>query len=247
VFTHWPFINSLLLIAILSIGLFAVLFYVPLFLQEGQNLTPWHTGLVLLPQALMMMATMPTAGRIYDRIGPRWPAVIGLTLCGVGTLLLAHINIDLTRPELITCMVIRAAGIGLAMMPIMTGGLSALPANIVSSGSAFNTLTQRVTASFGLAALTALATAQQAQFMSNRASLLSTGANTDPRIVAMQHQGPGGLIGLWQQTQIEVEAESYSNVFLIAGVCTLGGVLLALRLRSGKPGRGEDSEPVEAG
>ncbi|MBO0848485.1 MAG: DHA2 family efflux MFS transporter permease subunit [Pseudonocardia sp.] len=247
VFAHWPFINSLLLIAILSIGLFAVLFYVPLFLQEGQNLTPWHTGLVLLPQALMMMATMPTAGRIYDRIGPRWPAVIGLTLCGVGTLLLAHINIDLTRPELITCMVIRAAGIGLAMMPIMTGGLSALPANIVSSGSAFNTLTQRVTASFGLAALTALATAQQAQFMSNRASLLSTGANTDPRIVAMQHQGPGGLIGLWQQTQIEVEAESYSNVFLIAGVCTLGGVLLALRLRSGKPGRGEDSEPVEAG
>jgi hypothetical protein len=144
-------------------------------------------------------------------------------------------------------MMIRAAGLGLGMMPIMTGGLSALPADIVSSGSAFNTLTQRVTASFGLAALTALATAQQAQFMSNRGSLLSTGANTDPRIVAMLHQGPGGLIGLWQRTQIEVEAQAYSNVFLIAGVCTLGGVLLALRLRSGKPSRGEDSEPVEAG
>lgn len=35
------------------------------------------------------------------------------------------------------------------MMPIMTGGLASLPPGIVSSGSAFNTLTQRVTASFG--------------------------------------------------------------------------------------------------
>lgn len=95
--------------------------------------------------------------------------------------------------------------------------------------------------------MTALATTQQAQFMSNRASLLSTGANTDPRIVAMQEQGPGGLIALWRQTQVQVEAQAYSNVFLIAGICTLAGVLLALRLRSGKPAKGEDAEPVEVG
>jgi EmrB/QacA subfamily drug resistance transporter len=247
VFTHWAFVNSLLLIAILSIGLFAVLFYVPLFVQEAQNLTPWHTGLVLLPQALVMMVTMPTAGLIYDRIGPRWPAVVGLTLCGVGTLLLTRISIDPPRPELIGWMMIRAAGLGLAMMPIMTGGLSALPATIVSSGSAFNTLTQRVTASLGLAVLTALATTQQAQFMANRAALPPTGANTDPRVLAMEQQGPGGLIGLWQHTQLEAQAQAFSNVFLIAAICTLAGVVLALTLRSGKPTPGTDSEPAEIG
>jgi EmrB/QacA subfamily drug resistance transporter len=248
VFVHWPFVNSLLLISILSIGLFAVLFYVPLFLQEGQNLTPMNTGWTVLPQALVMTVMMPTAGRIYDRIGPRWPAVIGLLLCGVGTLLLTGINIDMTRPELIGWMMIRAAGIGLAMMPIMTGGISSLPPSIVNAGSAFNTLTQRVTSALGLAVLTAVATAQQAQFMADRSALLQSGGpGMDPRIVTMEQQGPAGLISLWQQLHVEVEAQAYSNVFLIAGICTLGGVVLAFFLRHGKAVDTGDTEPVEVG
>ena len=246
VFAYWPFVNSLLLIAILSVGLFAVLFYVPLFLQEGQNLTPMNTGWTVLPQALVMVVMMPTAGRIYDKIGPRWPAVIGLSLAGGGTLLLTGINIDMTRSELIVWMMIRAAGISLAMMPIMTGGISSLPPAIVNSGSAFNTLTQRVTAALGLAALTALETGQQAQFMADRSGLLpANGPNLNPRIVQMQQQGPGGLIPLWQQLQVEVEAQAYSDVFLVAGWCTLGGVLLAFFLRNGKAPKAEGAEPVE--
>jgi MFS family permease len=246
VFAHWPFVNSLLLIAILYIGLFSVLFYIPLFLQEGQNLTPMHTGLTVLPQALVMAVTMPLAGRIYDRIGPRWPAVTGLFLCGIGTLMLTGINIDMTRSELIMWMMIRAAGIGLAMMPIMTGGISALPPSIVNAGSTFNTLIQRVTAALGLAALTSLATAQQAQLMADRSALLTSGGpSVDPRILTMEERGPGGLIQLWQQLRIEVEAQAYSNVFLIAGICTLAGVLLPFVLRNGRPKTAEDAEPVE--
>jgi EmrB/QacA subfamily drug resistance transporter len=172
VFRYWPFVNSLLLLAILSVGLFAVLFYVPSFLQEAQGLTPMNTGLTVLPQALVMMVMMPLAGRLYDLIGPRWPAIIGLFLNGVGTLMLAGINIDMTRPELIVWMMIRAAGLGLSMMPIMTGGLSALPAALSSAGSAFNTLTQRVSSALGLAVLTALATVQEAQFMADRSALV---------------------------------------------------------------------------
>ncbi|HZZ51978.1 MAG TPA: DHA2 family efflux MFS transporter permease subunit [Pseudonocardia sp.] len=248
VFTYWPYVNSLLLISILSVGLFAVLFYVPLFLQNGQGITPMQTGLTVLPQALVMAVMMPLAGRIFDRIGPRVPAVIGLTLTGGGTLLLTQINADLTRPELIAWMMIRAAGIGLAMMPIMTGGISALPSSIVSAGSAFNTLTQRVTAALGLAVLTALATGEQAQFMANRAALLaSEGPNMDSRLVQMQGQGPGGLLPLWQQLSLEVQAEAYSNVFLIAGSVTLAGVALAFMLRHGKIKKSDDVEPVEIG
>jgi EmrB/QacA subfamily drug resistance transporter len=240
VFANWPFVNSLLLISILSIGLFAVLFYIPLFLQDAQSITPTNTGLTLLPQALVMAVMMPTAGRIYDRFGPRWPAIIGLTLAGGGTLLLTGINADMTRPELIMWMMIRAAGLGMAMMPIMTAGISALPPEIVNSGSAFNTLVQRVSSALGLALLTAYETSQQANFMASRSGLLhGAGTNVDPRIAQMQQQGPAGLIGLWQQLQTETEAQAYSNVFLIAGAVTLAGVLLALFLRSGKTPRSD--------
>jgi EmrB/QacA subfamily drug resistance transporter len=49
VFFSWPFTNSLLLISVLSGGLFAVLFYIPLLLQQGMGLAPFPAGLVLLP------------------------------------------------------------------------------------------------------------------------------------------------------------------------------------------------------
>jgi len=246
VFQHWAFVNSLILISIISVGLFAVLFYIPNFVQQGQGLTPMNSGLVLLPQALVMMVVVPTAGQIYDRLGARWPAVIGLAITAVGTFLLAKINIDMTRPELVVWMMIRAAGMGLAMMPIMTGGLSVLPAHLASAGSAFNTLFQRVSSSLGLALLSALSTVQQAQFMADRSGLLqSQGPAVDPRIFAMQQQGPTGLLSLWQTLETEVEAQAYSNIFLVVGVLTVGASVLAFFLRSVKSAGG--SGPVEIG
>ena len=85
VFRYWPFTNSLLLISVLMVGLFATLFYIPLFLQQAQGLGAFDAGLLLLPQALVMAVLMPIAGRLYDKIGPRWPAVIGLTIVAIGT------------------------------------------------------------------------------------------------------------------------------------------------------------------
>jgi len=246
VFRYWSFVNSLILISIISVGIFAVLFYVPNFLQGAQSLTPMNSGLVLLPQAMVMMVVVPLAGRLYDRIGARWPAVIGLALAAGGTFLMAKINIDMTRPELVVWMMIRAAGIGLAMMPVMTGGLSVLPANLASAGSAFNTLFQRVSSSLGLALLTAVSTVQQAQFMADRSGLVqSQGPGTDPRIATLEQQGQAALIPLWQTLKNEVEAQAYSNIFLVVGVLTIGGVVSGLFLQSGKSAG--DSGPVEIG
>jgi MFS family permease len=226
----------MLLISMMSVGLFAVLFYVPLFLQNAQGLTPWHTGLTLLPQALTMMVVMPLAGQLYDRFGPRWPAVLGLLMTGSGMLMLTQINADVSRGELMVWMITMAGGLALGMMPIMTGGISSLPPHLVDSGSAFNTLTQRVSSGLGLAVLTALSTMQQAQFMADRSALLSgDGPTVDPKIVAMQKQGPAGLLPLWQQLQVEVQAQAYSNVFLVAGLSAMAGVALAFLLRSGRP------------
>ena len=248
--THWPFVNSLVLISILFVGLFAGFFYVPVFLQQGLGITAWHAGLVMLPAAVATVVVMPIAGRIYDRFGARWPAAIGLALDGVGTLLLTGLTADTPRPELAAWMVVRSAGIGLAMMPIMTSGLSSLPPTMTGSGSAFNTLFQRVASALGLAALTALATTQTAQITADRAALISgQGADADQRILAMQEHGPAGLIPLWHQLGLQVQAEVDADVFLLAGAAALVGVVFALFLRHGRPtaATGASAEPVELG
>lgn len=229
VFTNWPFVNSLILIALQAIGLFAVSFYVPVFLQEAQGLTAINTGFTLLPQALVMIVLMPIAGRVYDRVGARWVGVVGMGLAGVGVLMLCRINPDMSRLEFIEALMLRAVGPGLAMMPITTSGVSALPARLAGAGSAYNQLVQRGSAALGLAVLTALATGQQAQIMADRSALLTA---ADPRVAKMVAKGAAGLAPLQEKLQVQVLSEAYSDVFLVAGLTSLLGMLLAFFLPS---------------
>ncbi len=172
VFRSAAYTTSLIIMGVMMTGMFATLFYIPLFLQAGQGYQALDTGLLLLPQALVMAVLMPISGRLYDKIGPRWLVVSGLLVAAFGSYGLARINPDMTREEVVMWMCIRAAGVGMAMMSIMTGGLASLNPHMTNSGSAINTVVQRVSAALGLAALTAMATAQQAQLTQGRADLL---------------------------------------------------------------------------
>ncbi|HEY2202954.1 MAG TPA: MDR family MFS transporter [Pseudonocardia sp.] len=242
VFRCWPFVNSLILIMINSIGLFTALFYIPLFLQEGQNLEAFDTGLMLLPQALVMLVMMPIAGRLFDLIGPRIPAFVGLCVNGVGTLLLCGINADMTHSEVVGWLMLRSFGIGLSMMPIMTGGISAIPPAMIGAASAFNNVVQRVSMAFGVAALTALATAMQAQVMADRSGLLPGG---DPRAAGMGHDGLTGMYPVMQRLRLATLATSYSNVFLVVAVLTFIGAGLALFMRHGPAPETAEKAAVE--
>jgi EmrB/QacA subfamily drug resistance transporter len=231
VFRYWPFTNSLLLISVLMVGLFGVLFYIPLFLQEVQGMGALDAGITLLPQALVMAVLMPFAGRLYDRIGPRWPATIGVTIVAVATYLMHNITIDTSREQLIWWLMLRAIGLGIGMMPIMTGGLSAVPAAEVNGASAFNNVAQRTAAALGVAVLTAIFSTQSAEQMAGRAALLP--ANT-----ATPSLGPNvpnwlSIYATYHQTQLLVFAGALDDLLLIAAGLSAVGVLGALMLRSG--------------
>ncbi|MDT7618406.1 MAG: hypothetical protein QOF00_5853, partial [Pseudonocardiales bacterium] len=243
VFTRRPFLALVVLIDIMFTGVFVVLVYLPQFLAQAQGLSPTDTGLLLLPQALLWMAMMPVTGLIYARFGPRWPAVIGLMLAGVGTLALAGITVDTPRSGLAVWLCVRAFGLGLIVVPILAGGMSALPPALVNDGSALRTIAQRITASLGLSLLSAMELRQQSQLFSDHAALLRIGA--DPRLAHLASQGPSApLIGLWQQVTVRAATEAYDNVFLVAGAVTLvGAVLAALLLPTGKPGAGGTTSP----
>jgi len=233
-FTRRPFLALVILIDIMFTGVTAVLLYLPQFLARAQGLSPTDTGLLLLPQALLWMAMMPVAGMLYARFGARWPAAIGLTLTAVGTLALAGITVDTPRPELIAWLYLRAFGLGLTMVPILAGGMSALPPALVDDGSALRTLAQWITAALGLSLLTAMQLRQQAQLDSDHATLMQPG--TSPQLADLSSQGQSTLIALWQQVTVRAATESYANVFLVAGVITLVAALLAaLLLPTGSP------------
>jgi len=235
VFKSWPFTNSLILIAITTTGMFTTLYFIPQFLQVTQGLQALPAGVVLLPSALVLVVLMPIAGQLYDRIGARWPAVIGLLLMAYGQYLLAHLTADTPQTSIVLWTTVRNLGTGLAMMPIMTAGIAGLPTALTSSGSAMNNVAQRVSSSVAVAVFGGLIASQQAQLLSDRGGLLGNDVNSLPQLQAAAAQGTTGLLAIYTQLQKYVVSETYANAFLVVSIMCAGGALLALMLRSGPP------------
>ncbi len=232
IFRYWPFTNSLLLISVLSVVLLGVLFYVPQFLQVAQGWGAFDSGLIMLPQALVMAVLMPIAGRVYDRIGPRWPAVIGLTIVAYAVYLLHTLTLDTPHEHVMWLLVVLGTGLGMAMMPIMTGGIAVIPLADVNSASAFNNVVRSVSGALGIAVLTTIWTSHQAQHLAGRAALLPA-TTPAPHIGGPSVPDWLGKYNLYHQTQLHVFITGLDDLFLIAAALAALGVLGALLLRSG--------------
>jgi EmrB/QacA subfamily drug resistance transporter len=229
VLASWPFVNSLLLISVLVVGLFSVSFYLPQFLQNGQGLTALNAGELLLPQALVLAVLMPLAGRIYDQFGPRWPALIGLAINAYGTYLLTNLNVDMTRQDVIVWTIVRAFGTGLALIPIMTNGLNALSPTLTGYGSAVNNIAQRVASSLGVAGLGALVSVETAQANADYGVLIQAGRSV-PGLQQINTGSPT-MLGLYQDVQLHAMATAYDDVLLVTAALSAACIPLALVLK----------------
>lgn len=184
-------------------------------------------------------------GQLYDRFGARGPAIIGLLLVGTGLILLSQITADIPRSSLILGMCVMSAGVGLGMMPVMTGGVSSLPAQFSDMGSAVNTLVQRLSSSLGIALFTVMSTHDRDQLLIDRSGLMAgSGANAHSGIVEYGQKGQMELYQLWQQVQGNVQAHAYSSVFVIAGTIAFAGAALAFLMPSGRPAAGSGNVAV---
>jgi EmrB/QacA subfamily drug resistance transporter len=229
VFRYVAYTQSLLLIMLLTGVLFAVLFYVPQFLQQVQGLGALDTGLIQLPPALLMGLLMPVTGRIADRIGPRAPGFVGLTIATLGTYLLHTITVDTSREHIVWYLIVLYAGLGIGMMPVMSAGLAVIPPAQVNAASAFNNVIQRTAGALGVAVFTAGVTVQRAQLMAGRAALLPD--NTPVPQLGADTPHWLGVYAVYQQTDLQVYADAIGNLFLIATIISAGTALGALLLR----------------
>jgi MFS transporter, DHA2 family, metal-tetracycline-proton antiporter len=96
----YPFVSPALFknrgyVAAVIVGYFSMLVNVsclvsiPLLVSQVNGLPPGATGLVLAPGALALAILSPIAGRLSDRIGPRAPVYVGLSVMLLSVLFLS--------------------------------------------------------------------------------------------------------------------------------------------------------------
>lgn len=184
------FAASLSITAILTIGMFAAIFLIPIYAQNLMGLTPMQTGLLLMPMALVSGLMMPVSGRLYDKIGALPLCAVGMVILIITTYKLHVISLDTDYRWLQGILVVRAAGMGLMMMPISTAGLNTIPPFLTGRATALNNLVRQISASLGIAFLTWVMLKRQAY----HAAVMADGVSwTNPAAPGVLEQIAAGL------------------------------------------------------
>lgn len=230
IFKKADFAISAMLLALLSNGIFAGQYFIPLFLQQGDGLSAFDTGLTLVPPVFVTMVMVPLSGQLFDRLGARWLAATGTLLVASAAYLMHGLSQDTSRGHVMLWMAIQNLGVGLAFIPIQTGSMSRLASSQVSAGSAINNIVQRVSGALGTAVLGAFLTGYQAQRLAGQGDLIPAISPGFPQLQAIAAQGQAGMLFLSNQVQLRVFGLALGNIFLLIAALTAIGVLLALFL-----------------
>lgn len=155
--------------AVCMMGNFGVtlsaMYILPQFYQNSMLLAVAVTGVVMLPGGVVNALVSMVAGRIYDRIGARGPALCGFGLSIVGAAALLFATPESSLVYVVACHIVMMIGVPLAMSPCQTHALSSLPRNLSTDGStALNTM-QQVLRAVCTAVATSLLTAGQASYV----------------------------------------------------------------------------------
>lgn len=153
VFKTWRFTLSTFLGSTVFMMMIGVEMVLPMYIQNIRGQDAFHSGLILLPGALMVGVMMPITGRLFDKYGIRRLAISGLFIATCGTLPLMFLTRDIPMFFLTVIYAIRMVGIAMVMMPVTTAGMNALPNNKISHGTAVNNTFRQIMGSVGTAIL----------------------------------------------------------------------------------------------
>jgi len=157
------FKNRNLTVTIITMFLFAAAFFgglllVPTYFQEVRGESTLHAGLLVAPQGIGAMLTMPLAGSQVDKrpIGRIVP--FGLVFILIGMFGLTQLTATTPYPVIITELFVMGLGMGATMMPLFTSALKTLKAHEVARGSTLLNINQQIASSVGVAVMSVLLT-----------------------------------------------------------------------------------------
>jgi EmrB/QacA subfamily drug resistance transporter len=183
-----------------AVAVFGTLLLLPLYFQTVRGESALVAGLLLAPQGLGAMLSMPVAGQLTDRIGVGRIAPVGVMVVLASVVGLTRIGAHTSYWLLGADLFAFGFGMGSAMMPIMSGALQTLREAAVARASTALNIIQQVGASVGTAVLSVLLVGALSGRLPAGAPAGIAGAGADPAAGAAAY----GHTFLWALALIAV-------------------------------------------
>lgn len=195
---------AILLTSISYIALIVTTIIFPLYYQGVLKVSPFVSGMSLVPGAVFLSILNPLSGKLADKIGFKPTMLVGMVMIIVGWTSGFFVLSHLSLWGMILCAMVIEGGNAFVMMPAITLGANALPNELVPHGTAVITTVRQVLGSTGVTVATLILTIVTANQLSRGVS----------------HQ--------------LAELAGYHRVFVVMIVVEIIGLCLALMLKNTK-------------
>jgi EmrB/QacA subfamily drug resistance transporter len=175
-------------------GIFAIFFFLILWMQQVNGYSPIKSGLAFLPMTVVIGAGAGIGSTFLGRVGPRPMLITGPLLAGAGLFTLGlRLQPDSTYlGTVLPSLVFVALGMGLTFVALTSSAIAGVPHEDAGIASALLNAGQQVGGALGLAILTAVSTARTTNLLSGSTGKPSVAAVNDALVSGW---GAGFLVG----------------------------------------------------
>lgn len=204
--------------------MYADMMLLPLYLQSARGYTAVESGLLLLPGALIMGFMMPITGKLFDRFGAKWLAVVGLIITIITTIGFIDLTDSTSYSYLVLMSTGRRIGMALFLMPIQTAGLNQLPARLNAHGTAISNTIRQVAGAIGTSLLVTVMTNRTTAHMKDM-------------------MGSGGASQSLEHLKMEASIQGINDAYVVIIAIGVVGLLLSFFIKRTAQAT-EDKAPV---
>jgi EmrB/QacA subfamily drug resistance transporter len=197
---------------LIAASLFAMFFFMSLYMQQVLGYDALKTGLSYLPLAFGIIVSAGIASPLVTRFGFKPILVLGLLLAAGGLLWLTQISVDGSYlSDLLGPMLLSAVGLGFAFVPMMIAAVAGVEHEEAGLASGLINTSQQVGGALGLAILATIANS------------VTNGLMEDAR--GNPAELPNAL------------TQGFQSAFLVGAGMAVLGAILAMLLISGRQSR----------
>jgi EmrB/QacA subfamily drug resistance transporter len=242
----------------ISAGLFAMLLYFVLYLQNVLGYSPLEAGVRLLPITLAAFFFAPLAAKLAERLPLRVFLGGGLAVIGAGLLLMRGLDANSEWTALLLGFLLAGAGAGLVNPTLAEAAIGVVPPSRAGVATGINNTFRQIGIAVGIAVLGAVF---QGRVETKLEDTLATGppavrplAGDLAQAAASGNAGeamsraPEGTHGFLAFASQEAFVSGLNEILLVAAVVAFAGAVLSFVLVRPRDFRGHGSEqrPEEA-
>jgi DHA2 family multidrug resistance protein len=231
---------------VMGIGLYAMSFTLPVFMQGNLRMTAEQTGWILMPGALATAVSMAVVGRITNKFDPRLLITAGALTFAVAAWKLSLITGQSGAHDFFWPLILRGVGLGFMFVPLTTITLAELSPMELAQGTGLYNFFRQLGGSFGIAGISTLLIRFTAQ---NRANLVAHVSILDPESVARIEMFTRGMMAkgadYWtaqrqalalvdQQLMAQASVLAYGRIYELSAFLILLLIPLLLLVRKTK-------------